>query len=72
MLAVTGKHFDPPCGVHGSSVSGDLLGVMILSNGREDERFTVYSETNISLVVISVRLWLVFKQEEMLLTERGE
>ena len=34
--------------------------LVLFSNGREDERFTVDGKTNLSLVVFSARLWSGF------------
>ena len=49
-----------------SHTLGPLLGpimmqLVLLLSGREDERFTVEFETNMSLAVDSVRLWSVFQ-----------
>ena len=51
-----------------------MMQPVLLSCGRQDERLTVGGETNISLVVDSVRLWPVFffKQEELSLTEKSD
>ena len=69
--------FQPSISSIGTSVSfistdgsshtlGPLLGTImmqlaLLSSGREDERFTVKFETNMSLAVDSVRLWSDFQ-----------
>ena len=49
-----------------SHTLGPLLGPImmqpvLLSSGREDERFTVEFETNMSLAVDSVQLWCGFQ-----------
>ena len=49
-----------------SHTLGPLLGPImmqpvLLSSGRQDERFTVDGDANVSLVVDSERLWPVFQ-----------
>ena len=38
-----------------------MMQLVLFSSGREDERFTVEFEANMSLVVDSVRLWSGFQ-----------
>ena len=45
----------------GSTLGPCMMQLVLLSNGRKDERFTVEFETNMSLAVDSVRLWSGFQ-----------
>ena len=43
-----------------------MMQPVLLSSGREDERFTVEFETNMSLAVDSVRLWSGFQARRVI------
>ena len=51
---------------------GGSTALVLLSSGREDERFTVDGETNLSLVVDSARLWSGFQARRVVVDREND